>query len=82
MYVVDVRLNADGDIIHTDCDCPVEDDCKHIVATLYAIQDPKTFLQRYHHRILLANLLLKEYLQSQTKEQLIAYFKSGQNHLP
>ena len=81
MYVVDVRLNTGGDIIHTDCDCPVEHDCKHIVATLYAIQDPEHISTVLPSSNPTSKPSIKEYLQSQTKEQLIALItKVGQNH--
>lgn len=38
-YTVDIVIEANGDITDATCDCPYDDDCKHIVAVLYAIQE-------------------------------------------
>lgn len=78
-YVVDVQMNASGDITYTDCDCPYDDDCKHIAAVLYEIRD-------HQHTAPIQTATakkttLREHLQTQTKEQLIELISSvGQNH--
>ena len=38
-YTVNIIIKANGDITDATCDCPYDDDCKHIVAVLYAIQE-------------------------------------------
>ncbi|WP_391206661.1 SWIM zinc finger family protein [Psychrobacillus sp. L4] len=83
IYVVDVRIHANGDILYADCDCPYDGDCKHIVAVLYEIRD-----QQQTAQIQLSSPLKKknkptfqQLLQSQTKEQLVVLLtKVGKNH--
>jgi hypothetical protein len=43
-YEVVVEIDEEGDITHTECDCPYDwgGPCKHIVATLFAIRDGET----------------------------------------
>lgn len=38
-YTVNIIIKANGDITDATCDCPYDDDCKHIAAVLYAIQE-------------------------------------------
>ena len=38
VYIVDIQINSKGEISFTNCDCPFNDDCKHIAAVLYTIQ--------------------------------------------
>lgn len=76
-YIVDIRTNKKGDILYADCDCPYDDDCKHIAAALYAIQHQQgtTSVQTT------AKPSLQQLLQSQTKEQLVEIImKVGKNH--
>ncbi|MFJ5770983.1 SWIM zinc finger domain-containing protein [Psychrobacillus sp. NPDC093180] len=77
-YVVDIRMNEDGDIVYADCDCPFEGDCKHMVAVLYEIRDEQ---QSSTVKKLITKPTLEQLLQEQTKEQLVALFtKVCQNH--
>ncbi|MEG0261270.1 MAG: SWIM zinc finger family protein, partial [Lysinibacillus sp.] len=81
-YVVDVRILTNGDIPYMDCDCPYGDDCKHIVATLYAIREKWQAVSISNQSaISVKKKTLSQMLQTQTKAQLIEIIiKVGQKH--
>lgn len=69
-YIVDIVIDeADGTVTYTDCDCPYEALCKHIVATLYEIK------QHVQQPVNSANPAKKPALQTllkaQSKQELI-----------
>ncbi|UPW83222.1 SWIM zinc finger domain-containing protein [Lysinibacillus sp. Ag94] len=72
-YTVDVTFNAQGDITYANCDCPYDDDCKHIVAVLYEIKE-----QFYNPPVSVSKSskakksTLQQLLTTQTKENLIS----------
>ena len=79
LYVIDVRILSNGDISYVDCDCPYEDDCKHIVATLYKIRTQ--WQTASTSTISEKKETLEQMLKAQTKEQLIQLILNvGQNH--
>lgn len=79
-YVVDVRINTNGSITYADCDCPYDDDCKHIAAVFYAIRDQQGTASA-QTTTSVNKPTLQQVLQSQTKEQLVELItKVGQNH--
>jgi len=72
-YTVDVVIEANGDITDMTCDCPYDDDCKHIVAVLYAVQEqfnnsPKPVSKSSKAQ----KSTLQQLLAAQTKENLIS----------
>ncbi|MGE7675199.1 SWIM zinc finger family protein [Lysinibacillus sp. NPDC094403] len=71
-YTVDVAIKSNGDITYANCDCPYDDDCKHIVAVLYAIQEqfnnPPVSVSRSSKT---KKSTLQQLLATQTKENLI-----------
>lgn len=72
-YTVDVTFNAQGDITYANCDCPYDDDCKHIAAVLYEIKE-----QFYNPPVSVSKSskakksTLQQLLTTQTKENLIS----------
>lgn len=80
-YVVDIQINENGDIVYADCDCPYEDDCKHMVAVLYEIRNQQHTAPLHTLSVVTKKPPLRELLQSQSREQLIELItKVGQNH--
>lgn len=74
-YIVDVRIQTNGDILFADCDCPYDDDCKHIAATLYAIKEAKLTSKST------SKPALQHLLQAQTQEQLVVLItRVAENH--
>lgn len=56
-YVVTIRLDNEGQVTDSDCDCPYDDVCKHIVAVLLTlIRNPAKVSQRELVDNLLAQL--------------------------
>lgn len=56
-YVVTIRLDNDGRVTGTDCDCPYDDVCKHVVAVLLTlVRNPVEIVQRESVENLLAQL--------------------------
>ena len=45
IYEVEIKIKNDRTIDYMICDCPYDGDCKHIVATLYAIEQQITHLE-------------------------------------
>ncbi|MEG0386306.1 MAG: SWIM zinc finger family protein [Solibacillus sp.] len=79
LYVVDLRILTNGNISYIDCDCPYEDDCKHIVAALYEVR--AQWQAASTSTISEKNETLQQMLQTKTKEQLIHLILNvGQNH--
>ncbi|KOY80117.1 SWIM zinc finger family protein [Lysinibacillus macroides] len=68
LYIVNVELEENGDITYADCDCPYDNDCKHMVAVLYTIQEQfnKAPLVSQKQQSTLQQLLV-----AQSKENLI-----------
>lgn len=67
LYVVDIVIEEDSYVTYVDCDCPYEDTCKHIVATLYKIKEQSQ--QPAIKKV--TKPALKGLLKEQSKEQLI-----------
>ena len=71
IYEVEIKIKNDRTIDYMFCTCPYEGDCKHIVATMYAIEEqikqdiPISSVKKAKKKN------LKQLLQTQTKEQLI-----------
>lgn len=76
VYIVDIQINSKGEISFTNCDCPFNDDCKHIAAVLYTIQAQQIsqtiFEQPKVKETAPQKQTLEQLLKAQTKEQLIA----------
>ncbi|MFJ8100655.1 SWIM zinc finger family protein [Lysinibacillus sp. NPDC096212] len=72
-YTVDVVITSNGDITYANCDCPYDDDCKHIAAVLYAIKEqlnnPPVPVSRSSK---VKKSTLQQLLTTQTKENLIS----------
>ena len=73
IYEVEIKIKNDRTIDYMICECPYDGDCKHIVATLYAIEEQ---IKRIDIPIAAAvkkekKKNLKRLLQTQTKEQLL-----------
>ncbi|KOP79737.1 hypothetical protein AMS59_05910 [Lysinibacillus sp. FJAT-14745] len=72
-YTVDVVITSNGDITYANCDCPYDDDCKHMAAVLYAIKEqlnnPSVPVSRSSKA---KKSTLQQLLTTQTKENLIS----------
>ncbi|KOS61196.1 SWIM zinc finger family protein [Lysinibacillus agricola] len=82
LYIVDIIVEANGDITHVDCDCPYDDICKHIAAALYEIQgqlnNPRVSVSKSSKA---QKPTLQQLLATQSKENLITLIlKVGQNY--
>ncbi|WP_341300959.1 SWIM zinc finger family protein [Lysinibacillus sp. FSL H8-0500] len=68
LYTVNVEIEENGHITYVDCDCPYDNDCKHMVAVLYTIQEqfnkPPLVSQKQQST-------LQQLLVAQSKENLI-----------
>lgn len=65
IYIVDIIMQEDT-VTYTDCDCPYENLCKHIVAVLYEIKNQLQQQIKQEKRP-----SLKELLNEQSKERLV-----------
>ncbi|MGE7913342.1 SWIM zinc finger family protein [Lysinibacillus xylanilyticus] len=81
LYTVDIVIKPNGDITHTDCDCPYDDVCKHIAAVLYEIQAQLNKPLVSESKPSKAQKpTLRQLLATQSKENLITLIlKVGQN---
>lgn len=70
LYIVDIIIDDAFEIRYMDCDCPYEENCKHLAAVLYFMKDeyfPKKQVKPKSKAVPSMNKLL----QQQSKEQLI-----------
>lgn len=65
LYIVDIVIDEAQNITYMDCDCPYEDNCKHMAAVLYCMTEGYTLAP------VKATPSIKELLQQRTKEQLV-----------
>ena len=72
IYEVEIKIKNNSTIDYMICDCPYDGDCKHIVATLYAIEEQIKLIDIPIAPVKKENKKnLKQLLQTQTKEQLL-----------
>lgn len=74
-YYVEITLNSKGELEDAYCDCPYDEDCKHMVAMLYAIEQKRNSPSEQTVKLPTVKKTkpkdLKQLLTTLKKEQLI-----------